>query len=351
MNGFVKPRLSKTERVEFLDKLSRWERFKYKYLNTTFLQSVLLKIFRFVLLVGVAYVIIFPFISKISTSLMSESDFADTSVYYIPKNPTLDTYKAIIQENDYWEALRNTALLSVGCGVIQMFFCALVGYGFAKFNFRGKKLLFIAVILTMIVPHETIQLSLFTQFRYFDVWGIAGSIKSLILSMQGQAVAAKQETVNLLDSYWPLAILSMTCLAFKNGLFIFVYRQFYRGVPDELEEAAYVDGASVMKTYMKIIVPMSIPIFVTIFMFAFSWQWTDMFYTELFFPSTTGMKLLPDIVSIPSSLGTDGSQVREAWEAAVRNTCGILILLPLLVVYLFAQKTLIQGIERSGITG
>lgn len=94
---------------------------------------------------------------------MSESDFSDVSVNLIPKDWTLDTYDAIIEENDYWEALRNTALLSAACGVVQSFCCALVGYGFAKFKFKGKSILFFAVILTMIIPHDTIQFSMFSR--------------------------------------------------------------------------------------------------------------------------------------------------------------------------------------------
>ena len=351
MNGFVRPRLKRHERVEFLDKLTGWERFKYKYINTFFLRNLLWRFFRLVLLIGVAYVVLFPFISKLSTSFMSESDFSDVSVNLIPKDWTLDTYDAIIEENDYWEALRNTALLSAACGVVQSFCCALVGYGFAKFKFKGKSILFFAVILTMIIPHDTIQFSMFSQFRYFDVLYL---IRGVYMLQGYDATEAMKMLPNLLDSYWPLTILSFTCLAFKNGLFIFVFRQYYKGVPDELEEAAYDDGAGVIKTYLRIIIPMSIPIFVTIFMFAFSWQWTDKFYTTLFFPSVsqaTKLILMPDIIKIPASLGTSTSQVQEAWEAAVRNTCGMLILLPLLIIYLFAQRTLIQGIERTGITG
>ena len=127
-------------------------------------------------------------------------------------------------------------------------------------------------------------------------------------------------------------------------------RQYFNGVPDELEEAAYVDGAGIIKTFVQIILPMSVPMMVTIFMFSFSWQWSDTFYTNLFFVSSKAPILMPDIVKIPTSLDTDYVS-QTAYEAAIRNTCGILILLPLVIIYLFAQRTLIEGVERSGITG
>ena len=142
----------------------------------------------------------------------------------------------------------------------------------------------------------------------------------------------------------------MTGLGFKNGLYIFIMRQYYQGVPDELEEAAYVDGAGVFKTFVRIILPMSVPMMVTIFMFAFSWQWSDTFYTGVFFPSRDKFVFLSRIVKIPASLDTHYAG-ETAFTTAINNTCGLLILSPLVIVYLFGQKSLVQGIERSGITG
>lgn len=327
----------------FDEKTTFWELCKYKFFNLYFLKKVAFAIFRFVLLVGISYVVLFPYISKIFGSFMSREDFVDVSVLLIPKYPTLDTYKAIINDNKYVEALLNTATISVLCGVIQMLICAVVGYGFAKFNFKGKGILFLCVIFTMIIPHETIQLSMFMKFRYFDIFGIIEGVQKLF--------GVETPTVpSLLNTNWPLIILSAGGLAFKNGLFIFIMRQYYKGVPDELEEAAYVDGAGVFKTFVSIILPMSVPMLVTIFMFAFSWQWSDTFYTGLFFSSTTQRVLLPDIVTIPKSLDTEYA-AQVTYEKAIRNTCGLLILAPLVFVYLFAQRTLIEGVERSGITG
>jgi len=202
----------------------------------------------------------------------------------------------------------------------------------------------------MVVPHSTLQLSMFMKFRYFDI----GIGKYGILSLLGGGIfesfaILEEPSWNLLNSYWPLVLLSATGLAFKNGLYIFMLRQFFKGVPDELEESAYLDGSGVFRTFVQIILPLSVPMLITVFMFAFSWQWTDDWYTTVFF-TTTGPTLMPDIVSVPKSLNTAYAG-ENMYVAAIRNTCGILILLPLVVLYTFMQRYIIQGIERSGITG
>ena len=158
-------------RVEF-DRTPLKERMKAKFLSTYFFQKVLWYVFRLVLLVGISYVVLYPFFTKVAGSFMAPEDFVDVTVRLIPKTFTLDTYKAILLDLDYGEAFRNTLILSLVCALLQTFVCCLVGYGLAKFRFRGNKLVFMLVILTMIIPHQTVQLSMFMNFRYFDIWGI-----------------------------------------------------------------------------------------------------------------------------------------------------------------------------------
>ena len=321
-------------RVEF-ERTPLKERLKAKFINGNFVKTVIVKIFTYVLLVGISYVILFPFFAKISGSFMSREDFVDVTVKLIPKYPTLDTYKAIISQNHYFQALFNTFVLSVLCAFIQTFVCCIIGYGLAKFKFKGNKLIFFLVIFTMVVPHKTLQLSMFMKFRYFDILGVFELITG--------------EAFNLTNSYWPLALLSLGGLAFKNGLYIFMMRQFFSGVPDELEESAYIDGSGVFRTFLQIILPLSVPMMITIFLFAFSWQWTDNFYTNVFFTKST-IVLMPNIVSVPRTLDT-AYAAQTLYESAIKNTCGLLILAPLLVMYIFLQKYLVGGIERSGIVG
>jgi multiple sugar transport system permease protein len=145
--------------------------------------------------------------------------------------------------------------------------------------------------------------------------------------------------------------LSATGLAFKNGLYVYMMRQFFRGVPDSLEESAYIDGSGTFRTYIQIILPLSIPMMVTVFLFAFCWQWTDNFYVDLFFTSRTEILLSKSsFIAIPKTLDIDYAG-GTLFSGAIRNTCAILIIIPLIIIYLFGQKFLVQGIERSGITG
>ncbi len=332
-------------RVEF-ERTPLLERLKAKFINLYTLKRVVWYLFRFLLLLGISYVILFPFFTKISSSFMSPEDFVDVTVRLIPRNPTLDTYKAVIVDNKYFEALLNTFLLSLTCGIIQTFICCFVGYGFAKFKFKFNDFLFLLVIFTMVVPHATLQLSLFMEFRYFDILGIINFLGGGVID----AVKVLPSTsINLINTNVPLYILSITGLGFKNGLFIFLMRQFFKGIPDELEESAYLDGSGVFRTFFSIIIPLSVTMMITVFMFSFCWQWTDNFYSELFY-TTSGDILLPDIIKIPKSLDTNYAG-QALYTSAIRNTCGILILVPLIILYLFGQRYIVQGIERSGITG
>lgn len=333
-------------RVDF-ERTDRWTKFKLKYFSSTFIVNTLWYIFRLLLLIGVSFVILQPFFSKISGSFMSADDFVDVTVKLIPRYPTLATYKEIIRENHYFSALLNTTALSLLCAVLQTFVTCLIGYGFAKFKFKGNKLLFAIVILTMVIPHQTISFSLFLKFRYFDIFGI--------LDLLGGGVFERFrlisiQSINMTNTYWPLVLLSLGGLGFKNGLYIYMMRQFFRGVPDELEESAYIDGCGVLKTFVRVILPLSIPMMITIFLFSFSWQWTDSFYTNLFFTTSSKTVLMPDIIAIPDTIEMNYA-TQGLHEAAVRNTCGLLIILPLIIIYLFCQRYLIQGIERSGIVG
>ncbi len=372
-------------RVEF-DRTPLKDRLKAKFLSLFFLQKLTIWVFRLVLMIGISYVVLYPFLSKVTQSFMTIDDFRDTTVLLIPKHFTLDTYRAIISELGYVEALTNTFTLSLITALLQTLICCFIGYGFAKFKFKGRNLLFAMVILTMVVPHHTLQLSMFMEFRYFDMFGIVkllkgGGIEAFGHNIKdlGEGVAnffekldilpdvikwgeyktargmtkykvemdITQAGINLCNTYFPQLLLSLGGLAFKNGLYIFLLRQFFRGVPDELEESAYMDGSGTFRTFIQIILPLSIPMMITVFLFAFCWQWTDDFYTNMFF-SSTDVNLLTKIVEVPASLKTSFAGA-ELYDTAVRNTCGLMIIFPLVILYIFCQNFLVQGIEHSGI--
>ncbi len=365
-DNMQKPRVMKESknkiRVEF-ERTSLKERLKARFLNIPFLMNIVWAIFRYVLLIGVSYVVLYPFISKIAASLMGPMDFINATVRLIPTKLNFDIYKMVFVEMEYMKAFWNTLFLSGSTALIQTLMCCVIAYGLAKFRFKGNKYIFYLVILTMIIPHQTVQLSLYMAFRYFDIFGIfqflaGGGITipfTSITFLQGLIDIVPESSkiwtdtgLNLVNTYWPLIIMSLVGLAFKNGLYIFMLMQFFRGVPDELEESAYMDGSGVFRTFLQIILPLSVPMMITVFLFAFSWQWTDDFYTELFF-TTTKTVLMPDIIGIPTTLEMEYAG-QSLYYAAIRNTCGLMIIAPLVVMYLFCQNFLVQGIERSGLT-
>lgn len=344
-------------KVDF-DRTPLKERLKAKFLNSYFFQSVVIKIFRFIFLLGIAYVVLYPFFTKVAGSFMSPEDFVDVTVRLIPKNFTFDIYKAIWRDLGYFEAFSNTLFISAVCALLQTFTCCVIAYGLAKYKFKGNGLIFLLVMLTMIVPHRTLQASISLNFTYFDILGIFSflsggasvgieAIDNILASIH---VMNHPDGLNLINTYAPLIILSVTGLAFKNGLYIFMLRQFFRGIPDSLEESAYIDGSGDFRTFLQIILPMSVPMMITVFLFAFCWQWTDSFYSNMFFTNPNKAPLvLSKIVGIPISLDTNYAG-QNLYETAIKNTCGIMIILPLVIIYVFLQRYLVEGIERSGLT-
>jgi multiple sugar transport system permease protein len=297
---------------------------------------------------------------------MSANDLINPTVRLIPQEFSLDIYKAIWNELNYVQRFANTLLLSLGTALIQTFVCCVVAYGLAKFRFKGNKYVFLAVIFSLIIPHPTLRLSMFMEFRYFDIFGIFGFLNGGALTVPFTDIKFLEGAIDIIpdswklfsadgikltETYWPMMIMSACGLAFKNGLYIFMLRQFFSGVPDELEESAYIDGSGVFRTFFQIILPLSVPMMITVFLFAFSWQWTDNYYTELFFTTPDKKELLWNqmITLRPLSLA-DNVTKTELYATSIRNTSAIMILAPLIVMYLFCQKYLVQGIERSGLT-
>ena len=171
--------------------------------------NVFYKIIRFVLLFGLCFMILQPLLNKISISFMEEQDLYDSTIVAIPRHFTLSNYQIAAYLMKYWQALANTALISLLVSVLQIISCTLVGYGFARYKFPLKGLWFAAVILVIVVPPTTIQASLFLNFRFFDIFGII----ELITGQPG---------VNLLNSLTPYALMCLGCMGLKSGLYIYI---------------------------------------------------------------------------------------------------------------------------------
>ena len=295
---------------------------------------------RFILLFGMCFLILQPIFNKISVSFMTESDLYNPIVINIPENFTTENYRMAATLMKYSEAIKNSLIISVTIALLQIAVCTLVGYGFARFEFPLKKFWFACVMMVILVPPQTISNSLHLHFRYFDIFGIFKAITG--------------EAINLRGSKLPYYLMSAGCMGLKNGLYIYMIRQFFRTIPKDLEEAAYVDGCGTLKTFVRIMLPEGKPILTSCFLFSFVWQWTDGFYSRLFLGNTqlvsTGLSRIVDSLSafLMKELGVK-TTVSVAYSNCILATGTLMIILPLIIIYLFAQRAFVESISSSGI--
>lgn len=296
------------------------------------IKKYLLSIFRGILLFGMCFLILQPILNKISISFMAEKDLYDTTIIVVPKNFSTMNYKIASTLMDYKTSLFNSLWVSTLVAVIQVFMCAIVGYGFSRFQFPFKRFWFFCVILVIIIPPQTISTSLYLHFRFFKIFG---------------------HTINLRGSMLPYLMMCFTCMGLKNGLYIYMIRQYFMSFPFELEEAAYVDGCGPLSTFVRIMIPGAKPILTSCFLFSFVWQWTDSFYTDLFLGK---IKLLSTQVASISErfaqymMNAYGMQtVSIGYTNAIVATGVLITLIPLLVLYLFAQNLFVESLTSTGV--
>ncbi|BFH64133.1 MULTISPECIES: carbohydrate ABC transporter permease [Paenibacillus] len=291
------------------------------------------KLIRTVMIVGFCFIILFPLFLRLSVAFRSKADIYDPTVLWIPRHFTLDNVKIAMQATDYFTALLNTFLISAGTTIIQLASCALAAYAFARLKFKGSGLLFGIVIFTIVVPPQTIMIPLYLTYRYFDLFG-------LVKLFTGKS------SFNLIDTFWPFLISSATAMGLKNGLYIYIFRQFFRGIPKEIEEAALVDGAGVLKTFYRIMLPNAVPAIVTVLLFSFVWQWNDSYYVSLFLSKVK--VLSTQLMDMGSALGKEPDLV---YQSMLLNTGVLLLTAPLIILYLFVQRYFVESVERTGIVG
>lgn len=319
-----------------------WERNRKSngYLLKKTIMGYAVSICRFILLFGMCFMILQPILNKISISFMTESDLYNPIVIAIPEHFTTENYLLAAQLMDYGKALTNSFVVSLSIAILQISMCTLVGYGFARFEFPLKKFWFACVMLVILIPPQTISSSLHLHFRFFDIFGISQLLTG--------------NTINLRGSALPYYLMSAGCMGLKNGLYIYMIRQFFRNIPKELEEAAYVDGCGTLKTFIKIMLPDAKPILTSCFLFAFVWQWTDGFYSKLFLGNTklvsTGLaRIVDSLGAYIQRLTGNTVTVSVAYSNCILATGTLMIIMPLIILYLFAQKGFVESLSSTGI--
>lgn len=287
---------------------------------------------RAVLICGISFIILQPLIIKVSSSFMTVNDLYDQTVKWIPMKITLDNYISAWEIMDYPVAFKNSLFLTIIVSILQGFSCTLVGYSLARFDFPGRKILFSLVIFTLIIPPHMILIPLFLNFRFFNIMGI----------LPGNGI-------NLIGTYWPFILTSITATGLRNGLFVYIMRQFFKGMPRELEEAAYIDGAGMFKTFYKVMLPGAIPGLVIVFLFSFVWQWNDYLYVTIFLEG--GTFLTHELQTLAYEITGVDAFAASPISTIVNNTGMLMFIAPLLLLYIFMQRYFIESVERSGIVG
>jgi len=265
--------MSKNNTVYIGENQNFWDRNRRSggYLLKKRIGQIAVSVIRGLLLFGLCFMIIQPMLTRFSIGFMEEQDLYDSTIVLLPRHVTTDNYRIVADLTNWPKSMINTLWTSLLVSVCQVISCTLVGYGFARYEFPLKKFWFACVIMLIIIPPQTIQTALYMQFANFDIFGI---IK-----------ATTGKTLNLRTSVIPYVLMSLTCMGLKDGLYIFMLRQYFRSVPTSLEEAAYVDGCGTLHTFVKIMLPDAVPTIASCFLFSFVWQWTDLFYTRNFLSS------------------------------------------------------------------
>ncbi len=296
--------------------------------------NAIANIFKYTLLIGLCFIILYPIILQLALAFRAPEDVNNPAILWIPERFSLKNFEVAMIALRYWEALRYTLILSTIVTVLQLASTSLAGYAFARLRFRGSSILFGLALFTIIVPQTVISLPLL------------------------RAVTK----MGLVDKPITLFLMSGLGMGIRSGIFIYLFRQFYRGLPVELEEAAVVDGANAFQVFYRVMLPNAKPAIITVGLLSFVWQWNDFYFTKLFsggqyFTLTTqqvavlyGLQQALADAGVWSLLGQDITN-NPYFSSMILNTCGILVMLPLLVIYFFVQKLFVEGIERSGIVG
>ena len=282
----------------------------------------------------VAFVFLYPFLYMAITSFKSPSDLFNSMVNWVPRELYFRNY---VRAFDMLGIPRHL-LISIGITltsiVLRCLICSFIGYGFARYNFPGKKFWFAIVILTIIIPTQTIQLP---QYLEFNALGWVGT-------------------------YLPILIPQLFGYGLRGGLFIFLFRQFFLNMPKSLEEAARIDGCGFFKIFFRIALPAVRTSTVVCAVLAMVWHWND--YSEISiyvtnpaqWPITARLPVIyNEYLTFFGNAGSMNNMVRPEMLTSELVTEGtvmaatVMVILPVLIAYMILQKQFVQGIERSGL--
>ncbi len=321
-----------------------FERKQYKnpYILKQKSKSFVIKVFMLLFIIGLSYLFLFPLLYMIVSAFQSPETVNDPSIIWVPTKLSLAGITGAWQFLKFGDAATLTAIITIFSSAASIVSCSMVGYGFARFNFPLKNVIFILVILTIIVPPQTIIMSTYLDFYFFDFGGLLKLIPGF-------------KFVNLLNTAWVFVLPSIFASGLRNGLYVFIFRQFFLGQPKDLEEAARIDGCGPFKTFLRIMIPLAGPAFVTVILFSIVWQWNDYYSSSMYFVgSVKPISVMLKNIETAMQMGTGAVLDRNTTKFEVRMYLmggTLLSILPPLLLYIFTQKFFTESIERTGLVG
>ncbi len=304
-------------------------------------------LFRYMLLLGIAYIALFPLIRLVSASLTLPKEMlalgggTTTGTRFIPMEPTFTNYTYGLSYFKYLKYAGVTLYIALGSTLLTCITCSLAGYGLGRYSFKGRALVFFAMLMTIVMPLQTAQVPLMYDMTWFDFFGL-GKIVGLF--------TGKALTVNLTKSYLVYFVPALLGVGLSSGIFIFLFMQFFSGMPRDLEDAAKLDGCGPWKIYLKVMLPNVTPVLATVALLSMVYYWNDSFICTL----AMNMKNQPLMLALDLLVQGAIGDFREADTAArVCANWAILVLsmLPLTAIFIFCQKFFVESMDRSGIKG
>jgi len=267
------------------------------------------KIIKYIFLITLLIIIVFPFIWMLFTSFKYESDIMNWPPKLIWREFTLSAYTSIWERIPFLKYYSNTIIFAGGVTIISLLFDTMAGYAFARLNFKGKNILFAMILATLMIPFQVIMIPLFYQVY----------------------------KLNLINTYIGMILPRAT-----NAFGIFMMRQFFISLPKGLEEAARIDRCSEFMIFRKIMLPLCKPAVISLGIFHFMYNWNDLLY-PLIMTTNSDMRTLP--AGLATFMGT------HVIEHNILMAGSVLSILPIFIAYCFAQKYFVQGIAMTGLKG
>ncbi|WP_274365416.1 carbohydrate ABC transporter permease [Paenibacillus thermotolerans] len=311
------------------------------------LRRVIFGYFFLSLVIGLGFAILYPLIKLLPVVFNNLEDLGNPDVIWVPIEFSTVSFQAAMRLvfGNGVPMLQSVAYAAV-IAFIQIFVSAIAGYSLGRVDFWGKNAVMFLVILTFVVPPQSLLISQYLSFKDFDIFGIISAVNG--------------EPIDLINKPYSLYLLALFGFGVKQSMFVFIFRQFFRGLPKELEEAAYIDGCGFYKTYFRIGLPNAVPAIMTVAILAFVWNYGDTYYTGYFHADGPYVSMRLASTFAPANVNNILYAIRTWYDApgattfafdAVKQAAAIIYLLPLLVIYFVVQKRIVENFEQSGIVG